>query len=82
MAPGDGNWANNRPDQITDWNQWNNWRNDNRTGINNNWNNNWHNNWHNCNNWFDGNWWNNNPNIGLALSKQLQLLGLGHVAGA
>ena len=59
--PGDGNWANHNPGRVNDWNQWNGWRNNNFTNINNNWGNRWHDNWHDCNHWFDGNWWNNHP---------------------
>ncbi len=67
--PGDGNrpnrpdagFGNDRPGRINNWNQWNNFRQNNWTQVNNNWGNRWQNNWHDCNHWFDGNWWNNHP---------------------
>ena len=57
----DAGFGNDRPSRINNWNQWNDFRNNNWTQINNNWGNRWQNNWHDCNHWFDGNWWNNHP---------------------
>ena len=49
-----GDWANHRPDRITDRNQWNNWRNDHRNDVYSH----WHNHWHDHNGWYNRNWWN------------------------
>src|SRR5262249_42720380 len=58
--PNRPDWGNNWPDRRPDWNQWNGWRQNNFTNVNNYWRNNWHNgNW---NNWGTNDWWNRYPN--------------------
>jgi hypothetical protein len=49
---------NHRPDRIPDRDRWNNWRNDNRKFVNNNWHNHWHDRDWNGHNWWNNNWWN------------------------
>ncbi len=53
--PGDGN---HRPDRNPNWNQSQNWRHNQWSNVNNHWNNNWN----HYDRWFQGNWWNHNPN--------------------
>jgi hypothetical protein len=57
--PGGGQWADNRPNRIPDRNQWNNWRHDNFTQINDYWNRHWGDHDH----WFGNDWWNDHPYI-------------------
>ena len=55
--PGDGQWANNRPNRINDANQWNSWRQNNFTQVNNY----CHGHWNDFGHWYDRNWWNDHP---------------------
>ena len=59
--PGDRpDWANrpnNRPDRNPNWNQWQDWRHNQWTNVNNNWNNNWN----NYDRYFNDDWWNHHP---------------------
>jgi len=55
FRPGGGEWANHTPGRIQDRNQWNNWRQNNITNVNNHWNNNWR----DHDGWFNNDWWNN-----------------------
>jgi hypothetical protein len=53
---GGGQYISNRPDRIPDRNQWNNWRQNNFTQVNNY----FHGHWNNFDHWYDRGWWNNN----------------------
>jgi hypothetical protein len=54
---GDNNFANYRPTQINNVNQWNQWRQNNGDGIRND----WRNNWQDHRDWFNNDWWNRYP---------------------
>ena len=55
--PGEGQWATHRPDRITDRAQWNDWRQNNFTNVNNY----CHGHWDHFHNWYGHNWWNHYP---------------------
>jgi hypothetical protein len=54
FRPGEGAWADHRPNRIPDQGQWNQWRDNHANQINNFWNNSWR----DHDDWFNNDWWN------------------------
>jgi hypothetical protein len=57
LRPGGGQWAGSRPDRINNWDQWNSWRRNDFTNVNDY----VRGNWGDFSHWYDRDWWNRYP---------------------